>query len=459
MAVSSSPVVLRFSQPQITGQGTRSAIELQLHNISNSSGGKSSFLCSISLNEERKRLGNTDSIRKLNKGTLTQTGGNDRLGHPTACVGGRSVDLGRILSGESSSSMSSPSSVGVNDNLTSGETGISLGSTNDEFSRGVQVDVAVITIVERKGRLSVLERDRFQSLNDNVVVDKVVHFSHGGGDFLGSSPGGAVVLSVLLLGTLGLGRFGVLSGDEDGVDLGGDDRPIFKLIVGDGDLGLSIGAEPPKSSVLTHIGKLLAELVGEKVGQGHAALGLIRGISKHDTLVTGTNIHVILSDVNSAGDIGRLLVNAHEDLAVVTRETLGLDRREIIDKGTESDLTHLVTDNFLVVEVGGGGDLAKDHNHVVFGGGLAGDLGHGVGGEAGVEDGIGDLIAELIGMSFVDGLGREEERACFNHDCEDDDVEWIKTNLWAKFLWSKLGEGCTALTGGEITWVGGTCIF
>lgn len=250
-----------------------------------------------------------------------------------------------------------------------------------------------------------------------MVVDEVVHFGHGGGNLLGSRPSGAVVLSVLLLGTLGLGGLGVLSGDENGVHLGGDDGSVLELIVGDGDLGLSVGTEPPESSVLTNVGELLAELVGEEMGQGHAALGLVGGISEHDTLIAGTDIHVVLSDVDSPGDIGRLLVDAHKHLAGVARETLGLDGGEIIDEGTESDLTHLVADDFLVVEVGGGGDLAKDHDHVVFGGGFAGNLGHGVGGEAGVEDGIGDLIAELVGVSFVDGLGGEEEGACFDHGC------------------------------------------
>jgi hypothetical protein len=42
------------------------------------------------------------------------------------------------------------------------------------------------------------------------------------------------------------------------------------------------------------------------------------------------------------------------------------------------------------------------------------------------------LIAELVGVSFVDGLGGEEEGACFDHGCCERDgclLRWIKTNL------------------------------
>ena len=59
------------------------------------------------------------------------------------------------------------------------------------------------------------------------------------------------------------------------------------------------------------------------------------------------------------------------------------------------------------------------HDHVVLGGGLAGDLGEGVGLEAGVEDGIGDLIRKLVGVALVDGLGGEKEVALFaDHGCK-----------------------------------------
>jgi hypothetical protein len=246
-------------------------------------------------------------------------------------------------------------------------------------------------------------------------MDKIIHFSHGGSNLFLSSVCGTVVLSILLDSALGLSGFCMLSGDKNSVDLGGDHRSIGKLIVSDGDLGLSIGTKPPERSILTHIGELLSELVGKKVGQGHAALSLIRCISKHNTLVTGTNIHVILTNVDTSSDIRGLLVNAHKNLASITREALRLDRGKIINEGAESNLANLVTDNLLVVEVGSGRDLSENHNHVILGGSLASNLTQGIGLEASIKNSVRHLIAKLIGVALIDRLRGEKEGAYFNH--------------------------------------------
>mmetsp|Transcript_4551 Transcript_4551/g.8145 ORF Transcript_4551/g.8145 Transcript_4551/m.8145 type:complete len:279 (+) Transcript_4551:742-1578(+) len=276
--------------------------------------------------------------------------------------------------------------------------------------------MAVILIVDGRGTLSILQSDGLQSLHNDMVMDESVHLSHGRSNLFRSSPRRAVVLAVLLSGALRLGGFGVLCGDKNGVNLCGNDGSVRKLIVGDSDLSLSVRTKPPKGSILTHVSELLSKLVRKEMCQGHVACSLIRSVSKHDTLVTSTNIHVILSDMDTSGNIGRLLVDADEHLASVTGETLGVNRRKILDKGAESDLPDLVTDDLLIVEVGGGGDLTEDHHHVILGGGFTGDLGHGVGLEASIKDSIGDLIAELVGVALVDGLGGEKEGTCFNHD-------------------------------------------
>jgi hypothetical protein len=59
------------------------------------------------------------------------------------------------------------------------------------------------------------------------------------------------------------------------------------------------------------------------------------------------------------------------------------------------------------VDVGRGGDLAGDDGHARLDHGLAGDTGGGILGDETIEDGVGDLIAHLVGMAFGDGLGRE----------------------------------------------------
>lgn len=150
--------------------------------------------------------------------------------------------------------------------------------------------------------------------------------------------------------------------------------------------------------------------------QGHEVLGLVGGVAEHDTLVTGTDVQVGLADVDTTGNVRRLLVDPDKDLAVVAVQALRLDRREVVLVRVEADLPDLCTDDGLVVDVAGGRDLTEDHDHVVLRGGLAGDLGVRVGRQTRIEDGIGDLVSELVGVSLVDRLGREEEVTFFGGD-------------------------------------------
>ncbi len=64
-----------------------------------------------------------------------------------------------------------------------------------------------------------------------------------------------------------------------------------------------------------------------------------------------------------------------------------------------------------VVEVGLGGDFAPNDDDVTFGVGLARDARGGIDGEAGVEDGVGDGVADFIGVAFTDGFGGENVTA------------------------------------------------
>jgi hypothetical protein len=99
---------------------------------------------SIILNEDGERLGNTDGVRKLDQAAADETGGNERLGDPTGEVSGGSVDLGVILSGESTSTVGTPSTVGVDDDLTASQTGVTLWTTNDEETG--RLDLVVVSV-------------------------------------------------------------------------------------------------------------------------------------------------------------------------------------------------------------------------------------------------------------------------------------------------------------------------
>jgi hypothetical protein len=84
--------------------------------------------------------------------------------------------------------------------------------------------------------------------------------------------------------------------------------------------------------------------------------------------------------VQTLSDIGRLLFNSDQDVTGLVIETLG---RVIV-----TDLLDGVSDNGLEVDSGGGGDFTKDHDHTGLGSGFTGNLGVGVLGQTGVENGI-----------------------------------------------------------------------
>ena len=71
----------------------------------------------VGVNVDTEGLGDSDSVRKLDESSSSETSGDERLGDPSSGVGGRSVDLGEILSGESTTSVSTPSTVSVDNDL------------------------------------------------------------------------------------------------------------------------------------------------------------------------------------------------------------------------------------------------------------------------------------------------------------------------------------------------------
>ncbi len=90
---------------------------------------------SVGVDENGGWLSDTDGVGELDKRTASELGVDEGLGDPAGDVGSGTIDLGEILSGESTTSVGSPSTVGVNDDLASGKTGITLWSTDDEKTR------------------------------------------------------------------------------------------------------------------------------------------------------------------------------------------------------------------------------------------------------------------------------------------------------------------------------------
>ena len=97
----------------------------------------------VRLDEDGKWLCNTDGIRELDKGTSGKLCVDQRLCDPTGEVCGRTIDLGEILSRESTTSVSSPSTVCVDNDLTTSETSVTLRTTDNEKSGRLDLKISL----------------------------------------------------------------------------------------------------------------------------------------------------------------------------------------------------------------------------------------------------------------------------------------------------------------------------
>ena len=233
-----------------------------------------------------------------------------------------------------------------------------------------------------------------QSAKDNAaatyVVDGVVVEVLRGDDLLDDLL--LELFAELLCGNLR----SVLSRNDNGVHALGDDGTVVVLVL-DGDLSLGVGSQPGEGAIAAGSRHGSVELVGEEKCEGEELRGLVGGVAEHDTLVTGTELLEGLLVVKTLSDIRRLLLNGDEQVEGLVVETLG---GVIV-----TDVLDGVTDDLLVVESGLGGDLTEDHDHTSLGGSLASNLGEGILSQTGIEDGIGDLISDLVGVTLTDGLG------------------------------------------------------
>src|SRR5690606_38381135 len=84
------------------------------------------------------------------RAALGEPCGDDVLGQVAADVGGRAVDLGRVLSGERAAAVRGGTPVGVDDDLAPGQAGVTVGATDREAAG--RVDVVFRLVGEQLGR-------------------------------------------------------------------------------------------------------------------------------------------------------------------------------------------------------------------------------------------------------------------------------------------------------------------
>ena len=109
---------------------------------------------------------------------------------------------------------------------------------------------------------------------------------------------------------------------------------------------------------------------------------------------------MIGSGGNALGDIGALAMYGGDDGAGIrVKAQRGIVITDIAD--------HLAGDLFHVA-LAVGRDFAHDHHQTRGGAALAGHAGGGILAQHFIQDGVGNLIANLIGMSFGNAFGGKE---------------------------------------------------
>ena len=282
--------------------------------------------------EHGDRLRDADGVSELNFAAVGETGSDDVLGDVAGHVRGAAVNLGGVLAGEGSATVTAHAAIGIDDDLAAGEAGVAHGSAYNEAAGRIDVvlGVCVEEFCGNDGLNHVLEDVRAQRLVSDVFV--------------------------------------VLGGDDDGIDAAG----LADFSVLNGDLGLSVGTEVRHEAGLADLSEFGGELVRQRNGERHQLRGLVGGVAEHHALVARS------AGIDTLSDVRRLLVDGGDDGAGVGVKTV---------RGVSvADLRNGGADEALEVDVGLGGDLTGDDDEAGAGEGLTGDAAHGVLGQAGVED-------------------------------------------------------------------------
>jgi len=176
----------------------------------------------------------------------------------------------------------------------------------------------------------VLENDFFECLLHDLLLNQHVHVFHAGSRiFRTRTPRN-------LLASNALQRLRVLHGDYNSVDFPGLHGPISPLHLFDRHLCLTVWAQPPKITSLAHVDQFLGQASCHGVRQRHRVLSLIGRIPEHDTLVTSSDVRIILADLHAACNVGALPVGADHNLAVLVVQSLSVNAAQVDNERVNS---------------------------------------------------------------------------------------------------------------------------
>lgn len=109
MAVLGSLEVDGFGKVQLLDNDTRTEVKVVTDDLDELV--RALLGGTVGLNEDGQGLGDTNGVGELDKGTASELGVDKRLGNPTSDVSGRPVNLRVVLSGESTTTVSTPTTL------------------------------------------------------------------------------------------------------------------------------------------------------------------------------------------------------------------------------------------------------------------------------------------------------------------------------------------------------------
>ena len=181
---------------------------------------------------------------------------------------------------------------------------------------------------------------------------------------------------------------------------------LAALVILHGDLSLAVGAQIVHQALLAHVRQTLGHFLRNGDGQRHQLRRFVAGIAEHHALVAGAVVQLGIAAalglqalVHAQGDVTALLVDVGDNGAGVSVKA--------VFGAVIADVQHHLTGDLGDVHIAVGGDLAHNVDQARRSAGLAGHAAVGILFQNGVQHGIGDLVADLVGMPLGDGFRGE----------------------------------------------------
>ncbi|MCY1523250.1 hypothetical protein D9M68_581400 [compost metagenome] len=174
-------------------------------------------------------------------------------------------------------------------------------------------------------------------------------------------------------------------------------------------LRFGVGAQPRQAAILAQFALALHQAVRVPDRGGHQVGRFVARVAEHQALVASALVQIIFrAAVHALGDVRRLLVVGDQHrAALVVDAVLGVVVADAADR---------VARDLDVVDVGGRGDLAGQHDQARVAQRFGCNARVGILREDGVEDRVGNLIGYLVGVPFRDGFG-SKEKVVVGHRC------------------------------------------